>query len=103
MMMPDLVAEFLKTVKVSGEATVLHKPGSVRLDDYPKLAYAPAQHGPGVRTEDNGTPVADIAIEYAANPSAEAIAVKFGTTSDHVADAIRYAAAVKFVTTDPES
>jgi uncharacterized protein (DUF433 family) len=95
--MSDLATEFLKTVKVKGEVSILHKPGAVKLDGYSLLAYAPGQYGPGVRTEDKGVPVADIATEFAVNPNAEAVAAKFGTTAAHVADAIRYAAAVGFV------
>jgi uncharacterized protein (DUF433 family) len=95
--LPDFVEEFLKTVKVVGEASVLHKPGAVRLDGYPLLAYAPSQHGPGIRTEDNGTPVADIVTELAVNPSVQAVAAKFNTTAAHVADAVRYATDTQFI------
>lgn len=94
--MPDILAEFLKTLKISGTAEVLHKPGAVRLDAYPLLAYAPTQHGAGVRTEDKGVAVADIATEYAVNPSVDAVAEKFGTTPAHVVDALKYAEAVGF-------
>lgn len=93
----DVLDELLKQIKITGTATVLHKPGAVKLDGFPLLAFAPSQHGPGIRTEDKGVPVADIATEYAVNPDAEAVAAKFGTTAAHVAEAIRYAAAVKFV------
>jgi uncharacterized protein (DUF433 family) len=93
----DIVAEFLKTVRIVGTANVLHKPGAVKLDGFPLLAFSPSQYGPGVRTEDRGVPVEAIATEYAANPDAEAVAAKFGTTAAHVADALKYAHAVNFV------
>jgi uncharacterized protein (DUF433 family) len=92
----DIIAEFMKTLKISGTAEVLHKPGAVKLDGFPLLAYAPAQHGPGVRTEDVGASVADIATEYAVNPSVGAVAAKYGTTEAHVVDALKYAEAVGF-------
>jgi uncharacterized protein (DUF433 family) len=93
----DAVAEFLKTVKVTGTATVLDKPGAVKLDGYPMLAYAPAQWGVGVRTENNGTPVSDIAIAAAETPDFQVLADRFGVTVEHVAEALRYALAVGFV------
>lgn len=92
----DIIAEFMKTLKISGTAEVLHKPGAVKLDGFPLLVYAPAQHGPGVRTEDVGASVADIATEYAVNPSVGAVAAKHGTTAAHVVDALKYAEAVGF-------
>lgn len=96
--MPNLADEFLKQLKVTGTATVLHKPGAVRLDGFPRLCYAPGQWGPGVRTEDNGTPVADIAAAFVeASGNADAVAARFATTPDHVADAVKYAAAAGFL------
>lgn len=86
-----------KLIQCEGKATVLHKPDAVRLDGYPHLVYAPGQHGPGIRTEDNGTPVANIASAAAETPDYAALATRFGTTADHVADAIRYAVEAGFV------
>lgn len=83
--------DLTKLIRCEGKASVLHKPGAVRLDDYPRLVYAPGQHGPGIRTEDNGTAVEDIATAAAETPSYDALAARFNTTVDHVADAIRYA------------
>jgi hypothetical protein len=97
--LPDLI---LKNVKVSADVTVLHKPGAVRLDGYPRLVYAPSYHGPGIRTEDNGTPVADIAAAAAETPDYGALAGRFGTTPEHVAEAIRYAVEAGAATADSE-
>ena len=90
----------LEDVKVTGTAAVLHAPGAVRLDDYPHLVFAPLQHGPGIRTEDNGTAVADIAAAAAETPDYAALAARFRTTADHVADAIRYALAAGYASTE---
>jgi hypothetical protein len=90
------------SIRFSGEATVLNKPGAVSLAGYPLLVYAPSQHGPGIRTEDNGTPVHDICVAFAEHPHPEAIAERFGTTPDHVAEAVRYAAEAGVVTTGSE-
>lgn len=96
--MPDMIDEFLKSLKVTGQARVLHKPGAVRLDDYPRLVYALAQWGPGVRTEDKGVPVEDIARAVAGGASLDEAVAQFGTTPDHVADAVKYAQATGFLT-----
>lgn len=95
--LPDLVDEFMKTLKIKGEVAVLNKPGAVLLNGYPGLVYAPAQHGPGIRTEDKGVPVSAICDDVVAGLTFEAIAAKHGTTVDHVADAIRYAEATGYV------
>jgi uncharacterized protein (DUF433 family) len=79
---------------------VLHKPGAVRLDGYPRLVFAPMEHGPGIRTEDNGTPVADIAAAVAETPDYEALAAKFQTTPEHVAEAVRYAVETGFASAE---
>jgi uncharacterized protein (DUF433 family) len=94
---PDLNIQ-LDKVKLVATAEVLHKPGVNKLTGYPHLVYAPAQYGPGVRTENNGTPVADIAAEISVNPDVDAVAAKFGVTVEHVHDALRYAAAAGFIT-----
>jgi hypothetical protein len=91
------VADVLKSVKVTGSATVLHKPGAARLDRWPLLVHAPSQWGPGIRCECNGATVEDIAVECAANPDLDSVAAKFGVTADHVSQALDYAATVGFV------
>ncbi len=86
----------LAKIALKASAAVLHKPGAVMLDGYPHLVYAPAQHGPGIRTENNGTKVEDIASAVSETPDYEILAARFGVTTDHVADAVRYAVAVGF-------
>lgn len=71
-------------------AEVTHKPDAVRLDGFHLLTYAPDQWGPGVRTEDNGTPVAEVVAAAAAEPDHEKVAEKFGTTAEHVKQALAY-------------
>ena len=80
-------------IAIIGTADCVARPGSISLDAYPLLTFAPEQHGIGIRTEDNGTTVAAIAEAYAVNPSTDAIAAQFATSADHVAEAIRYAIA----------
>lgn len=94
----DLADAILKTVRITGTATVLHKPGAVRLDGFPLLVHAPGQHGPGIRTEDNGTPVEDLCLAAAENPNLDAVAARFGTTVNHLLQALDYAAKAGFVT-----
>ncbi len=67
--------------------TVTHKDGP-RLDGFPLLAHSPAQWGEGVRTEDRGIPVAEIAAAHAGDFAATA--AKFGTTEAHVRQAVAY-------------
>jgi hypothetical protein len=84
-------------VTLAADATVLHKPGAVLLTGYPLLVYAPNQYGTGIRTENNGTPVADIAAEVAVNPDYNTVAAKFGVTVDHVAQAVDFAVKAGFL------
>lgn len=96
------IAALLKTIRVTGKASVLHKPGGVRLDAYPGLVYAPAQWGPGVRVECNGTPVEEIVAAVAdAGPEADlhALAARFGCSEAHVVDALLYAREVGYLRT----
>jgi hypothetical protein len=87
----------LGPVKIAADATVLHKPGAVLLTGYPLLVYAPMQHGPGIRTENNGVPVADIAAEVAVNPDYVAVAAKFAVTVGHVEQAVDFAVKAGFL------
>lgn len=80
---------------IQANFAVAHKPGAPRLDGFPLLAHAPAQWGPGVRTEDNGTPVAHIVAAHAGDFAATA--ARFGTTEQHVRQAIAYS----LITTAP--
>ncbi len=67
-----------------------HKPGVERLDRWPLLVHAPSQWGPGVRTEDHGIAVEDIAAAVSQTPDYARIAEALGTTPDHVAQAVDY-------------
>jgi hypothetical protein len=62
--------------------------GGPRLDGFPLLCHAPDQWGPGIRTENNGTLVADIVAAHVGD--LEETAQKFGITADHVRSAIAY-------------
>jgi uncharacterized protein (DUF433 family) len=70
---------------------VAHKPGAVLLHRYPLLVYAPGQHGDFVATEDNGTDARRIARRAAEVPDRDELAAEFGTTREHVRDALRWA------------
>lgn len=83
----------LSKVKVSVNASVTHKPGSVRLDGYPLLVYAPSQHGPGIWLEDGSASVADVVSAVSETPDYDALASKFKTSGDHVRQAVAYAVA----------
>ncbi len=89
----------LPPVKVAVNLEALHKPNAVRLDGYPLLTYAPSQHGEGIRTEDNGTPIEDIVAKLAETKDPAATARAFGTSVAHVGQAAAYAHA--HGTTDP--
>jgi hypothetical protein len=78
-------------VKIAVNVSVLHNPGSVRLDAYPLLVHAPGQHGPEVVTEDKGMPVSSICNALSVNPDVVSIAARFGTTPEHVTQAVAYA------------
>jgi len=81
-------------IQIVGSAECVARPGSISLDAYPLLTFAPEQHGKGIRIEDNGTTVAAIAEAFALQPDAVAVASKFATTAEHVRQAIDYAIAV---------
>ena len=74
----------------TARASVSHRPDAVRLDHklYPLLVYLGP--GRGVCTEDNQTPVRQIAD--ASGPVAD-VASRFGTTATHVGQALAYIAA----------
>lgn len=84
----------LSDLDVSVGVNVTHKPGAdLSIHDYPLLVHAPGQHGPGVRTEDNGTPVADIVGKAAEMPDYDQLAEHFKTSRAHVEQAVAYAVA----------
>lgn len=91
----------LANVKVTGSGTCSggahHHPP---FHDYPLLAWCHAGHevhGLGVFTEDQKASVEAIAVAVAANPNYEAVAAQFGTTSDHVSQAVDYAIKAGFL------
>lgn len=55
------------------------------------------KHGNQVFTEDGAASVQDIAIAACETPNYEALAARFGTTTEHVAQAIEYALRAKFL------
>lgn len=64
------------------------------LDAYPLLCWTADHARFGkmvVHTEDQRASVHDVAVAFATNPSAEAVAKQLGTTVEHVDQAIRYA------------
>jgi len=72
---------------------VTAKPGAIKLDHvkYPLLVYAPLQWGPGIRTEDVGALVYDIAVASSTVIDYDVLAAKFATTGEHIRQAIAYA------------
>lgn len=69
------------------------------LDKYPLLAWMVnhPEHGSKVFTEDGRASVERIALDAATIHSYQAIADKYGTSPDHVAQAIDYALAAGFL------
>lgn len=64
------------------------------LHDYPLLAWMHAGHhvhGKSVFTEDQKASVADIAAALPTTPDLSALAKQFGTTEEHVRQAVAYA------------
>lgn len=64
------------------------------VDRFPLLAWSQHHHAFGkmvVHTEDQKASVHDIAVAFAATPSLEAVAAKFGTSVEHADQAVRYA------------
>lgn len=75
--------------------TVEHAPGAINLHPYPALAYAPHQHGEGIRFAHNGRPVedalkADIAGESDLVAALDRIAAHCGVSFGDVCDALKY-------------
>lgn len=81
-------------------ARVDHLPTAIRLDRFPNLTYAPAQHGEGVRTHLKGVLVDDIALSAKGSgllAKIEIEAAKHGVDIEELLDAIRYAHVNKLV------
>ena len=91
----------LSKVKVSGKG---HCNGGANphppFHDYPLLAWTHLghpKHGDGVFTEDQKASVEEIALALAATPDIAALAAKFGTSEEHVSQAIAYATKAGFL------
>ncbi len=87
-------------LRLVGEASCIGgKHPDPPLDKFPLLAWMVShpKHGSKVFTEDGAASVEDIALDVAATPSYEALALKHGTTSEHVRQAIDYALAAGFI------
>lgn len=69
------------------------------LDKWPLLAWSMSNeiHGSKVFTEDQVASVADIAMAACETPNYEALASRFRTTPEHVAQAVDYALAAGFL------
>jgi hypothetical protein len=90
------MAEFniqLPDMEFAVRGEVLHKPGAIRLDNYPLLVYAPTQWGEGIRTEDVGASVEDICLALSEGQGVHDVAKRFETTPAHVVQAAVYARA----------
>lgn len=92
----DLNIDLSKLIKIQGTATVLHKPGALKLSAYPLLAHVGGEKG--VVLEDVGVPVAEVVAAFVeASGNLKAVAERFGTNENHVADAVRFAADKKYL------
>lgn len=74
---------------MNGQASATKGPGP-SLHRYPYLVHAPQQWGDFVATEDRGIPASTLGLEVLAGKTQEQVAAAFGTTVDHVRDAVRY-------------
>lgn len=67
--------------------------GTVNLSGYPGLAYAPKQHGEGIRLAHNGKPVEEVAADPELAAAADvfaAHAARHGVSFGDMCDAVRY-------------
>ncbi len=68
--------------------------------DYPLLAWmheGHQRHGKLVFTEDQKASVEEVALAFAAKPDLASVAAQFGTTQEHVRQAVAYAAKASFL------
>jgi len=90
----------LSKVKVSGTADCVGgKHPDPPLDRFPLLAWAVKhpRHGSDVFTEDGAASVQTIALAACETPDYGALAARFGTTAEHVRQAIDYALTAGFL------
>lgn len=89
-----------QTLRVVGQASCVGgKHPDPPLDGFPLLCWAVSHpvHGLKVFTEDGAATVEDIAIAAATSANLDAVASQFGTTADHVSQAIDYAVKAGFL------
>ncbi len=69
------------------------------IDKHPLLCWAVShpKHGSKVFTEDGAASVEEIAVAACETPDYAALAARFGTTADHVAQAVDYAVKAHFL------
>jgi hypothetical protein len=92
---PDLNVETVKLIAAGVGECVGGKHPDPPLDDYPLLVWTGDHAKFGkmvVILEDQKASVEQVALEYCAAPNLDAIATKFGTTGEHVMQAVDYAA-----------
>ena len=97
--MADGAATLTKfTVKGKGSC-VGGKHPDLPLDQFPRLAWmvSHSRHGSKVFTEDQAASVEDIALAACETPDYEALAARFGTTADHIGEAVDYAVKAGFL------
>lgn len=90
----------LSTLKIAGEASCVGgKHPDPPLDSYPLLTWSPRheRHGAKVCTEDGKASVEAIALAAVETQDYDRLASLFGTTPDHVAQAVDYAIEAGFL------
>ena len=90
----------LTTLHCTGEAGCLGgKHPDPPLDAWPLLVWSPRHeaHGDLVFTEDGKASVEAVALAVAETPDYDALASRFGTTAEHVRQAVDYALAAGFL------
>jgi hypothetical protein len=76
-------------LRATGTAQVTHLDGSLRLDDFPELVYAPEQWGEGVRVASNGV-LAEELVADLANSTAGVVAKEHEVSIEAVAQAVAF-------------
>ncbi len=93
-------AATIPDLKVVGTASCLGgKHPDPPIDKHPLLCWMVShpRHGSKVFTEDQAAAVEDIALDVPLHPTFKALAAKFGTTEEHVRQAIDYAIKAKYL------
>ena len=114
-----LIETIIRSAETSGEfRSLVYGPGQVTLesvravgfgtcvggivpnpsvDGFPLLVYAPAHYGDDVYTEDGQVSVRAVAAAFIETLNPVVVAQKFGTTLDHVTEAVKYARKAGFL------